>query len=319
VDPLDFAVYRYLSPGGEARFWAGRRVIDPRITPREISERTGITESSARTRLLHLARDGILRDRMVIPNPALFGVRVFVADLPIRDSGEVDRILRDLTLVEGVVFTRDVLDEAERKIQVHFLADSVSTAARLGALLGRLAPDGRPVETRAYFTPPCERDPTRLEWRVLQCVWRRPSAGYSEIKDEVGVSLKTAARCYHRLIDSRACWWTHGPESEEYPLALVQVELRSPKDLPQVLGRLVTESESWMPVAADGLGLEAGDSPTTLAGLVPSDRPVALERLLRRLSSLEGIARLKRTFALGSESYPAWYSARILSKVHSVA
>jgi DNA-binding Lrp family transcriptional regulator len=317
MDPLDFAIYRFLSQGGEARFWAGRRVIDPMITPREIAERVGISESGVRARLRHLAERGFLKDRAVIPNPALFGERVFVADLLVRQSGEVDRILRDLTLVEGVIFTRDVMDEDERKIQVHFVSENDATATRHANLVGRLSPAGGPIVPQPYYTPPCDRELSPLDWRILQAVWRHPDATFAEIAKTVGISLKTVARSYHQLVDSRACWWTHGPESEEFPLALVSVALRSPRDRDAVTGWILRDAHAWMPVASDGFGLEPENAATVLAGLVPADAPTILERFLRKFANVEGVVSIRRTFPLGSASYPAWFGHRIADRVHA--
>jgi hypothetical protein len=311
MDPLDFAIYRFLSPGGEARFWAGRRVIDPRVTPREIAERVGISESGVRSRLHHLAERGFLKDTIVTPNPSLFGKSVYVTNLLVRQSGEVDRILHDLALVDGVMFTRDVMDEDERKIQVHFVSDNDVTASRLSALIGRLSPAGGPILPRSYFLPPCARELSPLDWRVLESVWRHPNATIAEMAEAVGISLKTAARSFHHLIDSRACWWTHGPDSEEFPLALVLVDLRRPADRESVVGWIGQEAHDWMPVASDGFGLEPQNVTTVLAGLVPADVPTVLERFLRRFAGIEGVTGIHRTFALGSATYTTWFADRI--------
>ena len=311
MDPLDFGIYRHLSPGGLARFWAGRRVIDPRVTPREIAERVGVSESGVRTRLRRLTQLGYLRDRAVVPNPSLFGRRVFVADLLVRQPGEVDRILRDLALVEGVVFIRDVLDEEERKIRVHFVSESEATAPRLVSLLGRLSPTGVPVTYEPYYIPPCDRPLSRVDWRVLGTVSRRPDATFAEIAKVAAVALKSAARSYHQLLDSHACWWTHGPESEEFPLAYVQADLRHPNQRESVAAWVSHESPLWMPVADDGSGRRPEDGATVLAGLVPADAPTVLERFVRRLAGVSGVERVRRTFPLGSESYPSWFADRI--------
>lgn len=315
MDTLDFAIYRFLSPDGVARFWAGRRVIDPRTTPREIAERVGIRESGVRTRLHHLAERGFLRDKIVVPNPSLFGKRVFVVDLLVRQPGEVDRMLRDLTLVEGVIFTRDVMDEDERKIQVYFVAEAERSASRLAALLNRLSSEGAPLVPRPYHTPPCDRELSSLDWRVLHDVWRRPDATFAQIASTVGISLKTAARSYHHLLDAKACWWTHGPDSEEFPLALVCVDLSGPEDLDPVVGWVHNEAYPWMPVASDGFGLAPEAAANVLAGLVPADLPTVLERFLRKLAGVEGVVRIRRTFALGSATYSAWFADRFAGQV----
>jgi len=315
VDPLDFAIYRSLSPGGEARFWAGRRLIDPRIPAREIAERVGVSENGVRVRLQGLTRQGFLRGRSVIPNPSLFGVGVFVAELPVHEAGEVAQIYRDLALVEGVVFARDTLDEGERQLQVHFVSENASTAARRGALLRRLSPAGKVTPPRPYWIPACELEPSPLDWRVLHAVSLHPDASIAETARTVGISLKTGARRYHQLLETRACWWTHGPDAEEFPLALIRLGLRDPADRESVARQILDDGLAWMPVANDGYGVEPVAEPGEVAGLVPADSPTVLERAVRKFGELPGVVRVHRTFALGSMSYPEWFADRIAEHV----
>lgn len=315
MDLLDFTIYRHLSPGGVARFWAGRRVIDPWVTPRAIAERVGVSESGVRHRLRQLADRGFLRDQTVIPNPSLFGQAVFVADLRVRQSGEVDRVLRDLALVDGVVFTRDILDEDERKIQVHFLSQNEGEAARRATLIGRLSAAAAPVRARPYYIPTCDREPSSLDWKVLQCLRRDPSATLAGIRAATRISIKSAARSVHRLADAHACWWTHGPASEEFPLALVRVGLSSPAYHEAISEWIDATTPAWMPVAGDGWGVGPEVSGSVLTGLVPADVPTALERFLRHLADLEGVHEVGRTFALGSSVYPRWFDDHVAAKV----
>jgi DNA-binding Lrp family transcriptional regulator len=319
MDRQDLAIYRYLSPDGVARFWAGRRVLDPRITPREIGERVGISESAVRVRLQRLTHRGFLRDRTVVPNPALFGRSVFVVDLPVRQSGEVNRILRDLALVDGVVFTRDVMDEEERKIQTFFVAEDLAGAGRLSALLGRLTSGSPQLAPRPYHLPRCDGALSPLDWKVLACVHRVADATFAHIAGSVGISQKTAARVYNRLIDSGACWWTHGPASEEFPLALVLVSLEDASDLDRVLGWIRTEGHPWIPVARDGFGADPESSGKVLPGLAPADLPTVLERFLRGLAGVEGVAGIRRTFPLGSVIYSSWFSDRVAQQLHTLS
>jgi DNA-binding Lrp family transcriptional regulator len=315
MDPLDFAIYRYLSLDGEARFWAGRRIIDPTIPAREIAERVGISENGVRARLKSLTERGLLGPHAVTPNPSLFGAHVSVAELPVKQAGDVERVFRDLALVEGVIFARDVLDEEERKVRVHFVSDSDSTTSRRAALLRRLSPTGELRAPQPYWIPPCDRELTPLDWRVLQAVWTEPDAALAEIAGRVGVSLKTTARRYHQLIDSRACWWTPGPAVEEFPLALIGIHLKAPEGWAAVMGGLAREVPVWMPVANDGLGQEPGATSSLIAGLVPVDAPAVLERTLGKLAGLPGVSRVQRTFALGSRAYPTWFGERISDQV----
>lgn len=311
MDPLDFAIYRYLSPGGEARFWVGRRVIDPTIPARAIAERVGISENGVRARLRGLAQKGFLRGTTVVPNPSLFGVGVYVVEVPVKKTSEVDRVVRDLALVEGVVFARDTLDEGDRQIRVHFVSESDAATARRAALVRRLSPTNHLRGPQPYWLPPCERELTPLDWRVLDAIYRAPDATVSETARAVKVSLKTAARRLHELVAARAFWWTHAPGCEEFPLALVQIEVRDPSDRTPVTERVSKEAPAWMPVASDGLGLAPGAGATQVAALVPADAPTVLERWMKKCLELPVVTGVRRTFALGSATYPGWYSERL--------
>jgi DNA-binding Lrp family transcriptional regulator len=315
MDPLDFAIYRYLSPHGEGRFWAGRRLIDPTIPARAIAEQVGISENGVRARLRGLAERGYLRDRAVVLNPSLFQVQVFVAELPLEGTAEAERVFRDLALVEGVVFARDTLDEGDRLVRVHFVSDSESTTTRRAALLRRLAPKGLLRTPQLYHIPRCERVLSLLDWRLLQAYSQLPDASAAEVAKTVRISLKTAARRSHELVESRACGWTHGPKSEEFPLALIQAEVSSSSHRSSVAAQILRQSPTWMPVASDGLGLGPTTAAAVVAGLVPADAPTAVERMVSQVIALPGVTNVRRTFALGSRTYPEWYNEQITQRV----
>ena len=315
MDPLDFAVYRFLSPNGEARFWAGRRVIDPAIPAREIAERVGISENGVRSRLRSLADLGFLRGRAVTPNPSLFGVRTFVAELPIETAADAERVFRDLALVEGVIFARDTLDEGERHVAVYLVSDGDATTSRRAALLRRLSPKGKLRNPQPYLIPACEQEISPLDWRLIRTLCQSPEATLAELSKLVRISLKTTARRVHRLIDARGFWWTHGPQAEEFPLALVRLQLRDPSWREKVAESVVQEAPTWMPVAVDGLGMEPEAAASVVAGLVPADAPTVLERWVKQLLALEGVDTVHRTFALGSMTYPTWLHERVAAQV----
>jgi DNA-binding Lrp family transcriptional regulator len=315
MDPIDFAIYRYLSPRGEGRFWAGRRLIDPTIPARAIAEQVGISENGVRARLRGLAERGYLRDRAVVLNPSLFGVRVFVAELPVDGTAEAERVFHDLALVEGVVFARDTLGEGDRLLRVHFVSDGDSTTIRRVALIRRLSPKGELRAAQRYYIPACERELSPLDWRLLQTYCQQPEASVAQIAKIVRISLKTAARRYHELVESNACGWTHGPKSEEFPLALIRVEVSEPENRAPTEARVLQESATWMPVANDGLGLDPAGAAVVFAGLVPADAPTAVERMVSRVIGLPGVTNVRRTFALRSRTYPQWYQDRIAERV----
>lgn len=315
MDPLDFAILRHLSPNGEARFWASRRVVDPRIPVRDLAEKAGISETGVRARLRSLNKRGLVRGTEVWPNPSLFGVSIVSAEIPVRGPQEVRRLFEELSLVDGVTFARDLLDEDDRKVRVHYIAESAGPTARRTALLRRLSPSGRLRDPLPYWLPPCTRKLSRLDWKILRAVRMRPDAPMKAIASDLHISVKTASRRSRQLIDSRACWWTPDRETEELPLALLTVKVNDQAARAGVARKLSELIPCWMPVAADGLGTPPEEGRDVTAGLALIESPAVLERTLRRILDVPGVTDVRRTFALGSAAYPEWFDRRIAEEV----
>ncbi len=306
MDAVDYEIYRRLSPDGRIRFWASRRVIDPRISARQIAEGVGLSEAGVRLRLKNLRAQGLLRGSSVTLNPSLFGASIVVAEVPVRSPRESERLFRDLAVADGMVFARDLLDEEERKVQVYYAADSAGATARRTALVRRLSPSGELRGPTPYVIPAGPSSLSRLDWRLLDAFRRFPDGSLGRFATESRTSARTATRRFGALLDARACWWSHSPESEEWPLALLTIALEESADAGAVAADVGRQIEGWMPVAPDGLGLDPDRAGRTVAGLVPVDRPAALERVVRRLLTIDGAANVRRTFGLASATYPQW-------------
>ena len=314
MDPTDFAIYRYLSPDGQIRFWGSRRVVDPLLPVREIAEQVKLSEAGVRARLKNLEKLGYLRGRETWVNPALFGASLVVSEIPVPGSPEAQRLLSDLSLVDGAIFARDILDEKSRAVLVYYLSDSAEATLRRSTLLRKLSPGGQMRGPIPYWLPPCTRELTSLDWRILQAFRRKPNANQAELAEAVGISLKTTGTRFHQLVEACACWSAISSSSEEMPLAMLEIGVRDGAD-PLVVARAVADvNESWMPIAADGFGVPAVSAGRTLRGLVPAEATAALEHSIRRTLIVPGVANIHRTFALGSASYPQWADDRIAAK-----
>jgi DNA-binding Lrp family transcriptional regulator len=317
VDTVDFAIYRYLSPDGAARFWGCRRVIDPRVGAREIAARVGVSETAVRSRLRSLRERGYLADSAVWPNPSLFGVDLQVVEIPVAEVGAARALLDDLALVEGVTFARDVLDERDRKVQVYFVGESPAVIARRVGLLRRLAPGSELRGPRRYYVPEAARSLSPLDWRVVEAVRRAPEASLQQLSEALKVSLKTTGARYRSLLDARAVWWTHGAVSSELPLALLTATMEQGVDPDPVAARVSAESSGWIPVASNGRGDEPTVERTEFAGLLLAESPAAVESAAQKLLDLGGVDRVRRTFALGSRIYPGWFDDQVARRVRA--
>jgi len=319
VDALDYAIYRYLSPDGLIRFWGARRLVDPLVSAREIADKVGLSEAGVRVRLKGLEQHGYVRGRETGVNPSLFGVSLVVSEMPVREPHDAERVLRELALVDGVTFARDVLDEKERAIRVYYVSDTPTATARRTALLRKLAPTPEVRGPVPYWIPTCERELTRLDWRLLEAFRAHPEATRSDLAKTVGISLKTAATRFRRLLDSRACWSTLSSTSEELPLALFTVAVREGADPLAVARAVAGLHPGWMPVAPDGSGVPPSETSGEVVGLVPAESPAVLEQALRRTLSVDGVTNVRRTFALGSATFPQWFDDRLAAQMRTVS
>ena len=319
MDALDYAIYRYLSPDGLIRFWGARRLVDPLVSAREIADKVGLSEAGVRVRLKGLEQHGYVRGRETGLNPSLFGVSLVVAEIPVQEPHDAERMVRELALVDGVTFARDILDEKERAIRVYYISDTPTATARRTALLRKLAPTPEVRGPTPYWIPACDREPSRLDWRLLEAFRAHPEATRSDLAKSVGISLKTTATRFRRLLDAKACWSTLSSTSEELPLALLTVAVREGADPVGVARAVARLHPGWMPVAPDGSGVSPSEAPREATGLVPAESPATLENALRRTLGVEGVANVRRTFALGSATYPQWLDDRLAAQMRTLA
>ncbi len=311
VDPLDFAVYRQLSPGGVARLWASRRMIDPRISAQEVADRVGLSEAGVRGRLRSLREKGYLRGSEVWLNPGLFGASVDSLEVPVEDSSTARQLLKDLALVDGVTFARDILDEEDRKVRVHFVHEGSEAQTRRVNLIRRLAGSKGFRGPKPYYVPPTERPMSPLDWKVLRALRAAPDAPLAEVASAVHVTLKTLGRRLHGLLDDRAIWWTHNRQTLEMPLALVSAKLRPPARTGELAVTLGEDLPPWMPVPPDGFGLPPEEGRAFEVGLMLTVSPAAVEAALQALLDRPGVASVRRTFTLGFGIYPEWFDEQI--------
>ncbi len=311
MDATDYAIYRYLAPEGLSRFWASRRVLDPRVTARALAARVGLSEAGVRARLKGLKERGLLRGSTVHLNPSLFGASVAVLDVPVRDPRDSEGLFRDLAVLEGALFARDVMDETERKVSVYLAAESPSALTRRSALLRRLAPGEALRPPRPYWVPRCERSPSALDWRLLSAVRAEPDGTLADLAERARLSLKTAARRLGALVDDHAFWWSHSSATDEWPLALLDLGTPDASASQSIAAFAGRPGHVWLPVAPDGLGSDPGSGEPRLAGLVPAETPAGLERTVRQLLDLPGVERVRRTFGLGSATFAQWADERL--------
>lgn len=318
MDDKDFAVLRWLSTDGVARFWGSRRVLDPRITAREIARRVGTSETSVRMRLRSLGRQGLLLGHEVWPNPALFGARELFVEVRVRATREVARLFDECALVDGVVLARDWIGPEARKVQIYLVDHDPADTERRLALLRRLVQPEPLLGPFPVHTPEGPGGLGRLDWELLREMLRHPEHGVARLARDMGVSLKTVARRFHALLDSRACWYTPGPDTEDGPWSFVRVVCRGPAERQRVADDVGRLFPSWMPLAAESAPAPPGQEGREFSGLLLTESLAQLERGVRRIETIDGVEGTFQGFALGTRTYPAWFRQQIAARLGEV-
>ena len=99
MDDLDLSIYRWMYPDGVWSYWG----IDPRITTAEIAQHLGLRRKAVWARIRQWRQSGLWQDPTVRPNPRLFGLNQFQAELPVADAAQGWALVEELGLVGRVL------------------------------------------------------------------------------------------------------------------------------------------------------------------------------------------------------------------------
>ena len=311
----DAAIYRALFPRSEARFWGSCSIIDPRITPMELARRTGLARSTVQARLKRWTQIGFFLGYEVWPNPRLFGAGVATVDIPAESPAEVDRLLDELSMVDGVLSARDLLDECGRTVRVHLVDDGAKVLARRVQLIRRIAAVSQDLTPQPYWIPDPAQPLSTLDWRIAACYRSFPDASLSAASSSLGITPRTLSTRRERLIESSALWWLLITRSARFPIAAFFVKTRDGSWRSRVKSRLAEELPGWIPCADDGFGRPPGEDLDMVAGLTLTETPASVDDWARRIASIAGVAsvrwRLPRTF----RSYREWLDRQLAAQI----
>lgn len=315
MDAVDFAIFRSLCGEGGARFYAARTVIDPRISAADVAERIGISATAVRARLRRWHTEGLLRGHAVWPNPALFGVGMMSVDIPLEMNRPADGLFLALKSIEGVWFARDAIDEDRRVVIVNFVSDTPSSTQRRIQALTRLAPGNVLDPPRPAWLPICTVELSRLDWKIVRIFRADPLVPLPRAAKEVGVTLKTLSRRYHRLLDGDAVWWTISVSNSKVPAVYVHVMFRDAELAERGNRELGEKFPNWIPAATGGYGFPPEARPVHLVAVFPLESPAGVADILRAIHALPGVVAVRRRFPGESVCYPEWFDRRIEEKI----
>jgi len=178
--------------------------VDPRLKANRIAERLKVSRARVDSRLKEWTRYGLLQRFDVWPNPALFGLIGFTADLRLTDRFQKDEVIDRIGLVDGAV---GGIDLAGDWISAQFVVPNEAEARRRTELLRGLAgiaEVGAPI-LWARLDP--TRGLTPLDLRIVRVLREYPTQPLSTIARHVGVSTRTITTRYGQLVDDLAVWF----------------------------------------------------------------------------------------------------------------
>lgn len=176
---------------------------DPRLSAGAVARKLRIPPSTVRDRLRAWQKVGFLPATEVLPSPGLFGVGVGGTGVRVDDPAAKPGVLRDLALVDGVLST---IDHVGAWIALALVNEGPDELERRRQLVCRLRGVDEVVPCIPLGAPPCGATPTPLDWRILAAIRRTRKGSISEGAKDAGVSAKTFAKRYERLIEARAVW-----------------------------------------------------------------------------------------------------------------
>jgi len=311
LDATDFAILRYMFPNGEGRFWGSHSIVDPRITPREIGERVGLSEVAVRGRIGKLRAGGLLLGSSVWPNPRLFGATQRVVDLTARDTEHAERMLRSLEQIRGVLSARVMIDEDARRLRVSFVSDTPERTSRRTRELLRLSdlPTSGPVATE--WIPTCNWPMRPIDWRILVELRRSPGLSLSDHARHLGLTLKTVSQRFHGLLDHHAIFWALHVDNAQLPVAACIVDLEHPSVRETVRREVESRIVDWLPAAPGGLGEPPHPPAPWIAGMFWLPAAGASETLTRTLLRIPGVRSVRRRFPSLAISNPTWFDEQL--------
>lgn len=166
------------------------------LRPAALGRALKISTDTVKRRLAALSKAGVFHGTRVFPNPRLFGLQM--ASFHFR-MGEATRRRVPPAAVAAVPGVLGVFDMVggDRCVDVAFPDHEARERLRteLSGLLG--ATSSHFVD---YATPAPARDPTPLDWRLLQALRAAPGTTVEQAAEAVGVSARTGKRRFDRMV-----------------------------------------------------------------------------------------------------------------------
>jgi DNA-binding Lrp family transcriptional regulator len=320
MDDIDLDIVRWMHPGGVWSPWGG----DPRIRVAEVAARVGLDRTAVWARLRKWRRVGFWNGFYAHVNLRIFGVGMVLATFDVTDSAEGWDLLDRVGEIEGVLganlrFGDSLVERDVEYVAVTVVADTPSKIRRrMHNLLG-LSPTGVVGGPANIESPPCSRELTELDWRILAAVVANPNAPAFRLADLVGVSFKTFDRHLSALIDDQVVTWVPKFDWSKLGCITLVFYCLDAQDIEVARSALGESVPHSIPIsAASFAGVAPGcESFRCFGFIVPSQSPHAAQTLVRDLSQLPGVKLVRQELWGPSRGFPSWIKQRIAEHLAS--
>jgi DNA-binding Lrp family transcriptional regulator len=302
---LDFSIL-------SERYRAGHGVlgIDPRKSPEVIARRLGVSPATVRRRFADWRTSGFLRGYDVLPHPGLLGGRLAARLLEFPDAVALERAVRPLSLVDGVV----QLCPSRNTLLVVYFVESESRTDRRLLQLRELSGTGAIGPEMSFDFPPCTRRMSHADWRLVRALRHAPEAKLAELADAVGQSQRTTSRRFNSLLDAGAIIFDPILDDARFTetLAVVVAYIDSPdrsEPVRDAIRALFTQSTDSIGPTALGPDGPIG----TVQCLVCARTAAELDELTGRVAHLPGVTQALLWYERSNLPVREWLDERILN------
>jgi DNA-binding Lrp family transcriptional regulator len=314
VDDRDLDIFRWMYPNGMYSFWG----VDPRITPAEIASHVGLDRTAVWDRLRRWKREGFWNGFEVTLNLTALGMEEVRIEIPVAGSAEGSALLGELEHIDGILWARvcfgDTITQRDvESVVVVLVGDDPAHLERRLRGLRQLAPTGVIGGPFRDDAPPCTRNLTPLDWRIIAAIVANPNASPSRVARLLGVTRKTLVRHRSALIDNHAVFYIPKVDWNRLGcLALAffcddsgdvggverAVEARFPHSIPWALRRSEGINAGW-------------DFSTCFVEIVPAHSPNEVHAIVRDLSMIAGVRKVRPEYWGPERRFPGWVNQRI--------
>jgi hypothetical protein len=318
MDDRDLDILRWMYPGGVWSPWG----TDPRITITDVAAHVALDRTAVWARLRKWRREGFIDGFETHPNLRIFGVGALLATFRVADSAEGWDLMDKAGDIDGVVgaclhFGDSLVEPDVEHVCVTMVADTPAKVRWRTQALGRISPTGV-VDGPAPLDPgPCSWELTQLDWRILGAMVANPNASAPRAAALIGISPKTFEHHRSALVDNFVVRCAPILDWSKMGCVTLGFYCRAAVDVEGARRSLQDHVPHAVPISLMGMAgtMPVVDPSTIFAFIVPAHSPNEVQKLVRDLSKLPGVTKVRPEFWGPWRGFSSWAERRIAEHV----